>query len=306
MIVAPTIDEVRAVDRRVALVFDQAGRAERRRLLDVERRMPWASPDDVLRAMSASASASASSAAAIGAPQWSPLRLGSTLYGWWEADQITGVADGATVQTFADASGRANDLSQVTAGNRMVYTASVAGLNGKPALLTLSGAVQRYMTRTTGLPSGTSAHTLIMVVRTVTVPVALTGFGGFGHTTAGAKNTSTIGHDAANTMWWGGDDQVAPTGGAIAAATSYVLSKTFSGGASGTVIGRRNGVQVATASSYTFGLTGGFVLGSYTGSVGGGCDAYVAACIACDSVLSASDLQTAEQHYVAKYGVTVA
>lgn len=239
-----------------------------------------------------------------GAASWTPASLGSTNVLWLPASSISGTADGATVTTFADPRDGLS-VTQSNPTNRPVYTASVAGLNSKPALLCYSGGVYRFMTAAAGLPSGTAAHTLIVVVRTVGAPAGLLAFASFGNNTTGAKNTSTIGHNG-TAGWFGGDDQVAPTGGTLAAATSYVISKTFSGGASGTVIGRLNGTQVATSGSYTFGLTGGFLLGGFTGTAVSVADAYVAEVIACDTVLSASDLTQTERYLGTRYGITVA
>jgi hypothetical protein len=89
MIVAPTIDEVRAVDRRVALVFDQACRSDRRRLLDVERRMPWATPAEVLHALPFDLGLGLGIGQSIDACliEWTPNLILSQLGWWFDADK---------------------------------------------------------------------------------------------------------------------------------------------------------------------------------------------------------------------------
>lgn len=51
---------------------------------------------------------------------------------WLDATQITGVADGNTVQTPSDYSGNSNTVTQATSGSRATYRTS--GINSRPAL----------------------------------------------------------------------------------------------------------------------------------------------------------------------------
>lgn len=66
-----------------------------------------------------------------GGVAWSPRNLPGLAL-WLAADKLTGLADGAAVATWPDASGNGRDAAQATAAKRPTYRTNV--LNGKPVL----------------------------------------------------------------------------------------------------------------------------------------------------------------------------
>jgi hypothetical protein len=67
-----------------------------------------------------------------------------------DARRITGISNGATLQTWSDASGNGRDFSNSISGERPTYES--AGINGLPSVRFASG---RGLCRTTTLPVGT-------------------------------------------------------------------------------------------------------------------------------------------------------
>lgn len=65
-------------------------------------------------------------------PDWTPVNLGSHLYAWFNAEDITGVSDGADLSTWSDSSGNSRTLTGVS-GKLPSYAAS--NLNSKPAVV---------------------------------------------------------------------------------------------------------------------------------------------------------------------------
>jgi hypothetical protein len=66
----------------------------------------------------------------LGEP-FSPLDL-PNLAAWYDASKITGLSDGAAVETWEDSSGNGNDVTQGTADERPTYQTSI--LNGLPVV----------------------------------------------------------------------------------------------------------------------------------------------------------------------------
>lgn len=62
---------------------------------------------------------------------FSPTSL-SGLHSWWDASQITGLADGDPVASWSDMSGGGHTLTQATSAQRPTYKTSI--LNGKPVV----------------------------------------------------------------------------------------------------------------------------------------------------------------------------
>lgn len=79
--------------------------------------------------------------------QWTPLNI-PDLALWLDARQITGLADGAAVATWPDASGNGRDAAQGTAGNRPAYAAAggTHALNGQPAVYWSGAAGKKLAT----------------------------------------------------------------------------------------------------------------------------------------------------------------
>lgn len=63
---------------------------------------------------------------------WTPVNLGTHLYAWFNAGDITGVSDGADLSTWSDSSGNSRTLTGVS-GKLPSYAAS--NLNSKPAVV---------------------------------------------------------------------------------------------------------------------------------------------------------------------------
>lgn len=72
---------------------------------------------------------------------WTPARLQTALKGWWKADAITGLSDGAAVSSWTDSSGNGNTLVQATGG--VEPTIDLADLNGLNVVDFASASSQR-------------------------------------------------------------------------------------------------------------------------------------------------------------------
>ena len=83
--------------------------------------------------------------------------------GWWRAEDITGVANGAAVTTIPDASG--NSLPMTTGGSPTLLTGA---LNGKPAVRHVTGGANQYA-RANGVPITADNATVIVVGRSSAV-----------------------------------------------------------------------------------------------------------------------------------------
>ena len=66
-----------------------------------------------------------------GSKPFSPINI-SGLIAWWDADQITGLADGEAVTTWTDASGAGANITQATANRKPLYKTGV--INGLPTV----------------------------------------------------------------------------------------------------------------------------------------------------------------------------
>lgn len=65
-------------------------------------------------------------------PDWTPTNLGTHLYAWFNAGDITGVSNGADLSTWSDSSGNSRNLTGVS-GKLPSYATS--NLNSLPAVL---------------------------------------------------------------------------------------------------------------------------------------------------------------------------
>jgi hypothetical protein len=117
-----------------------------------------------------------------------PMTVTAGLIGWYAADNLTTLQHNAPVQTFVDASGQGNHVTQATAANQPTFIE--AQQNGR-AVVRFDG-VDDVMTRATGGLTGQVPHTIILAAlcKVLTPTNHYQGVAGFG---LGAANTSTVG-----------------------------------------------------------------------------------------------------------------
>lgn len=239
----------------------------------------------------------------MGRRAWTPAALGSSLALWLRAD-LGVTLNGATVSAWADQSGNGRHATQGTAANQPTYQATDADFAGAPSIRFNTTTAYDLLTNTTALFSGNATHAMFVACRMVAAAAGV-GVMCVGSSTAGTRNTSTIG--IWGTDWWyGGDDATSPTG--TAANTSpHVLGKTYDS-ATTTIYGYKDGAQDATAniSAATPGLTAGYALGSYSGGGTGASDVEIAEVVILSGVPTTADRALLTRYMGARYGITVA
>lgn len=184
---------------------------------------------------------------------------------WLKADAITGLADGASVATWADSSGSGNDATQSTAGYRPIYKTGI--VNGLP-VVRLDGADDWLST-----PSiGSIATWTVFVV---------------------AKNTTMSG---AFFLATGSDN--------AALITDFTAGKWEYFDAPRTVIGNTSTTLFAVITSAVGGSAGGVWYIGRAASAGvqiwGG---DIAEIVAYNSLLSAGQITQVQGYLAAKYGL---
>lgn len=175
---------------------------------------------------------------------------------WYDASQITGLADGAAVSTWPDGSANHNDATQSTVALKPTYFKTTAGnlINGKPTVL-FDGA--RYVQVAT--PSATLVAPTTMFV--ACNPTQLT----FTTTYCILQPTNQVWEFFHTSMWL-----LSSGGTALSASTTTgVHQYTYVWGGAGSSVLRQDGSQLAT--STTVGTTNGtspWFIGSQGGANG--------------------------------------
>lgn len=107
------------------------------------------------------------SAAAVVVP-FTPTKIAG-LAAWYDASQITGLADGAAVASWSDLSGGGFTLTQGTAGLQPTYykTTSANLINGLPAVLFTSASLQ-YVAVTSGATVVVAQPNTVFAIATLT------------------------------------------------------------------------------------------------------------------------------------------
>jgi hypothetical protein len=215
------------------------------------------------------------------------------LRGRWRASTISSPpADGATLQTWTDTSGNANDAVQATAGFRPVYRSSGAFLpNSKPVVEFTTATSQRVQATV----AQNTAATRFMVVylkslaadQTLSSSLLQMQVSTAGILRAAVENVAFVNNNGTTVL---------------AINTWYVL--TVSDNASNSDISYINGTADGSGTT-THTLTGTslFIGGEYTGGEYASC--YIAEVLDYSTVLSSTDRATVHSYAQEEYGVTV-
>lgn len=178
----------------------------------------------------------------------SPVTVAATCYGWYSADNITGVADGGTVATWSDQSGNAVTLT----GTALTY--KVSQLNGLPSVL-FNGTTS--VAKNTTTTSRTQPNTIFCVSRQTATSAA---------TRTMVNAYSTAATAVTNALYLNASGQISQYAGsavsstlAPAAATAH-LYESYYNGTSSTV--RFDNGNASTLSPGTSSWLGGCVLGA--------------------------------------------
>lgn len=212
------------------------------------------------------------------------------LTAWFDASQITGVADGASLATWPDSSGNGNDATQGTAADQPTYYKSTAGktINGLPAVW--------WTSATDSL--ATAAFEIPLSVGTVFVVGEVPDNGQVPSLVDGISSTNrwVVGTTAnsAYCIYAGGNIIGAvPNNGAI-----HQFTGLFAGAA--TSYFRMDGIEQASGSAGTDTLTG-ITLGNGPGAELDLYPDFLCEIIHYDSILSSTDISKVESYLKSKW-----
>jgi hypothetical protein len=90
------------------------------------------------------------------------------------------------------------------------------------------------------------SHSIFSVAKYNAATSNFEAFVSAGYGTTGTRIASVIGGDSSSRIWFGGDDQLTPTGGSITTNKLYLLTKTYDGA---TISGHVDGGAANTASA---------------------------------------------------------
>lgn len=228
------------------------------------------------------------------APAWVPTDLGSTLKGWWDADQQT-ESDGATVATFVNRAG-SSSTDFVGSGNIPVLRHN--RVNGKKALEFTNDLLQ--IGSGVGFMNGVSACSIFIALKGTadpqTSPADESFVNGFG--TGGKSHFYTDGKWYESFGTNSRRDVNPPTSWA-----SWRIAGVTSGNNDFKMWW--DGTAIVTSGTNTVSPGNGHRrLGSSGDGSGGYFAGDIAELIICDTVLSTSDRQKVEGYMAHKYALT--
>lgn len=183
---------------------------------------------------------------------------------WLKADAITGLADGASVATWADSSGSGNDATQSTAGYRPIYKTGI--VNGLP-VVRLDGADDWLSTPSIG---SIATWTVFVVAKNTTMSGAY-------FLAAGSDNAALI--------------------------TDFTAGKWEYYDSPRTVIGNTSTTLFAVITSAVGGSAGGVWYIGRAASAGVHWGGDIAEIVAYNSLLSAGQITQVQGYLAAKYGL---
>ena len=146
----------------------------------------------------------------------------------YEADQGVTKDGSDRVSQLNDLTGNGAHLVQATGANQPLWVSN--GINGNPALRITDAADEFLRTQAALFAGGTMAHTIFCVVKTESS--GNSGYVGYFAVGSGVVggNTSCLGHENTNKLWFGGAGYGVPTANkTIANATTYVMAKRCNG-----------------------------------------------------------------------------
>lgn len=219
----------------------------------------------------------------------------------YEADQGITMDGSNRVSQWNDFSGAGSHLLQATAGTQPLYVAN--GINSRPAVR-ITNARADAMVATNGIfGGGARPHTIACVIKAESGGLsAFQGFFAIGSGGAGG-NTSSLGVDNTNVLWYGGAGLGVPT-----------VPQTFTNGETYIMIKRSNGAQdtvwlnstqrgsAPQISTYTITPIGDILFGKYTA-------AYTSANFLCSFMgawnrdLSNGEVRALINYLASRYGV---
>lgn len=233
----------------------------------------------------------------IGYGGYAPSSIPSSLPGllsWYESDFGFTLDGSNNLQSWSDKSGNGFDLTQAVAGSRPARTLS--SINGYPAA-SFVNAGTKFMTATTTFAGGN--HSMLIVIKPTG---ACSVFGG--GITMGSNNvsfqTSTIGIQNTNNLWFGGAGSGGGDAGIPSVGSVYVLGKTLTSNVyqifeNGAFTRTQTEGTVVTPLPTTTQLLGMHAVASLNSPID------VAACITYNRPLTSSEMIGVQNYLLAKY-----
>lgn len=227
-----------------------------------------------------------------GGGAFSPKNLPG-LTAWFDASQITGVANGASLATWGDESGNGNDATQSTAGDQPTYYSSTAGktVNGLPSVWWTNSSVHMA---TAAFSAALSTGTIFAVLQfppSSTLAYAYDGISGTNRWALGNLQASPV----AIEIYQGGTVVAGPTSWS----GFNQFTAFYTGGASSFL--RMNGTSYTAGNAGSATLTGLMLGARYDASSNDYPDA-ICEIILCSGILSAANYQATEAYLKSKWG----
>lgn len=214
------------------------------------------------------------------------------LTAWFDASQITGVADGATLATWPDSSGNGNNATQTTGGDQPTYYNTTAAklVNGLPAVWWATST--DYMT--------TAAFATALTVGTVFAVASIDN---------GGANTYVYDGITGGNRWalgYGFPGLGVAQGGGTVIQTSFTQGTTvhqYTAGyaASSSSFFNLDGASVGTGNIGTDTLTG-ITLGAYFGLMDYNYNGVMCEFLWYNSVLSSTNINKVQAYLKSKWG----
>lgn len=232
----------------------------------------------------------------VGGAPWLPTDI-ATLEGWWKADSIYGLEDGAKVSTWLDSSGNANHATQSTSARQPIFTKNQ--INGLP-VVSFTQASSQYL-EYSFTPLLNSDFTIVMVDYRPTGSINTSYAIGNNNVAGNASSTLQFGYSTSSVLRFRFGSPATTLDGTAGTANQYNITI----GRLDQAVGRSEFVNGSSAGSNatTTAITAGDIGYLGRGDTGGYLQGNLAEVMIFNSALSTGDREKIEGYLADKYGV---
>jgi hypothetical protein len=223
---------------------------------------------------------------AAAAPAFVPTDLAG-LQAWYDASQITGLANGDPVASWADATGNGHTLAQATSARRPTYVAS--GIGGRPSV-DWDGVDDRLLNATLSLAQPSTSFVVFRTDTTAVTQFVMDG-GGVTRQAIFLEGSSTYKYFAGTVVVASQSVTLNPT----------VLAASFNAGSSGLY---HNGTLVASGNPGSQSLSN-YRIGTESTETGGFYNGQIAEELHWNRTLNSTERGQVTAYLGTKYGITV-
>lgn len=232
----------------------------------------------------------------VGGAPWLPTDI-ATIEGWWKADSIYGLEDGAKVSTWLDSSGNGNHAAQSTTARQPLFVKNQ--INGYPVVNFTQASTQYLQYSFTPLLS--SDFTLVMVDYRPSGSINTSYALGNNNLAGNASSTLQLGYSTSSVLRFRFGSPATTLDGTAGTANQYNITIARLEQA----VGRNEYVNGSSAGSNTTttAITAGDIGYIGRGDTGGYLQGSLAEVIVFSGALSTGDREKVEGYLAEKYGV---